>query len=274
VFPLRAKKGGVLVRSGQTEGSVDLARIAGLRPGAVICEVLDEDGTMARLPRLLEFGERYGMKVVTVADLIKYRMQHESFVKVTATAAMPTRYGEFKGLLFENILDGSSHVALVMGDVSGSEPVLVRVHSECLTGDVFGSLRCDCGDQLSAALRQIARAGRGALLYLRQEGRGIGLGNKLKAYELQDQGLDTVEANEKLGFKPDLRDYGIGAQILVALGLHDIRILTNNPRKIVGISGFGLRVVDRVPIEMPPRDENIEYLRVKKSKMGHLLQNV
>jgi len=271
VFPLRARRGGVLVRAGQTEGSVDLARLAGLKPAAVICEVMKEDGTMARRPELLRLARRHDLPLVSVADLIRYRMLKDTLVRRAADAPLPTRSGEFRAVAYENDVDAHQHVALVKGKWRGDEPVLVRVHSKCLTGDVFGSERCDCGPQLHAALEQIERAGKGVLLYLDQEGRGIGLANKLKAYNLQDEGYDTAEANVRLGFKPDLRDYGIGAQILRDLGVRRMRLLTNNPKKIVGLEGYGLEVVERVPIEMPVGDRNRAYLVTKRDKMGHLL---
>lgn len=275
VFPLRAKPGGVLQRAGQTEGSVDLARLAGLYPAGVICEIMDEDGTMARVPRLMEFAKEHGLKIVTIKDLIEYRMRKERLVKRVAEVKMPTVYGgDFKGIGYENMVDENVHVALVKGEINPDEPVLVRVHSECLTGDVFGSKRCDCGEQLHRAMEMIDKEGKGVVLYMRQEGRGIGLANKLRAYELQDQGLDTVEANIQLGFKPDLRDYGIGAQILVDLGIKKIRLMTNNPRKIVGLEGYGLEVVERVPIEVEPGKKNLKYLKTKKKKLGHMLEGV
>ena len=272
VFPLRVKEGGVLVRAGQTEASVDLAKLAGLYPAAVICEIMSEDGTMARMPQLEKFSAEHGIKIITIADLIEYRRRHEKLVRRVARARLPTRYGDFTAIAYENLVTNEyAAVALVKGQVAGDEPVLVRIHSECLTGDALGSLRCDCGDQLHTAMRMISEEERGVLLYMRQEGRGIGLLNKLRAYELQDQGLDTVEANERLGFPPDLREYGIGAQILVDLGLKKLRLLTNNPRKVVALSGYGLEVVERVPIEMPPNPNNIRYLRTKRQKLGHLL---
>ncbi|MBI5521635.1 MAG: bifunctional 3,4-dihydroxy-2-butanone-4-phosphate synthase/GTP cyclohydrolase II [Desulfarculus sp.] len=271
VFPLRARGGGVLVRTGQTEGSVDLARMAGLIPAGVICEIMKEDGSMARMPDLELFAGRFGLKIVTIADLISYRMRNESFVKREADVRLPTEFGEFRAVAYSNSVDNLEHVALVKGDITAEDKVLVRVHSQCLTGDVFGSRRCDCGDQLASALRRIEREGQGVLLYMMQEGRGIGLINKLKAYELQEQGCDTVEANEALGFAADLRDYGIGAQILADLGVRQMRLLTNNPKKMVGLEGYGLSVVERVPLEIPPQPDNEQYLRTKCIKMGHLL---
>jgi 3,4-dihydroxy 2-butanone 4-phosphate synthase/GTP cyclohydrolase II len=271
VFPLRARDGGVLVRAGQTEGSVDLARLAGLQPAAVICEIMNDDGTMARLPQLEKLGRQFDLQIVSVADLIAYRMMKDQLVRRGAQAPLPTAYGAFEAVAYENDVDRCQHVALVLGRWKEDEPVLVRVHSKCLTGDVFGSQRCDCGPQLHAALRQIEHAGKGVLVYLDQEGRGIGLVNKLKAYNLQDQGFDTAEANVKLGFKPDLRDYGLGAQILRDLGVRKIRLLTNNPKKIVGLEGYGLEVVERLPIEMPATRRNRAYLVAKRDKFGHLL---
>ncbi len=274
VFPLRAREGGVLIRAGHTEGAVDLARLSGLFPAGAICEILNEDGTMARLPELERFAAEHGLKMCSIKDLIAYRMRTESFVSVAASTTIPTDWGEFKAVAFKNTLSDDTHVAFVQGEIDPETPMLVRIHSQCLTGDVFGSHRCDCGDQLLAALQMIAEAGSGVLLYLQQEGRGIGLLNKLKSYELQDEGLDTVEANETLGFKDDLRDYGIGAQILVALGLRKIRLLTNNPRKIVGLAGYGLEVVEREPLVVEPRETNRRYLAVKRRKLGHLIGNL
>jgi 3,4-dihydroxy 2-butanone 4-phosphate synthase/GTP cyclohydrolase II len=273
VFPLRAKPGGVLERIGQTEAAVDLARLAGLTPAGVVCEVMNEDGTMARVPDLVPYCERHELKMITVAHLVEYRRRTEKLVERTSSVRLPTDYGEFAAVAFRERLSGKHHLALVLGDVDGAESVLVRVHSECLTGDVFHSLRCDCGEQLEQALLQIAREGRGVLLYMAQEGRGIGLLNKLRAYELQEQGLDTVEANEVLGFPADARDYGIGNQILSDLGLSTIRILTNNPRKMTGIDGFGLTVVEQVPIEVPPNSENRRYLAAKRDRLGHRLHH-
>jgi 3,4-dihydroxy 2-butanone 4-phosphate synthase/GTP cyclohydrolase II len=272
IFPLRARKGGVLVRTGQTEGSVDLARLAGLMPAGVICEIMNDDGTMARMPDLKIFAEKHGLKIITIADLIKYRLSKESLVRRIATAKLPTKYGGmFMAIAYENDVDSYHHIALVKGEIEPKDKVLVRVHSQCLTGDVFGSRRCDCEEQLHTAMEMVEKERKGVIVYMRQEGRGIGLVNKLRAYCLQDMGKDTVEANEELGFKADMRDYGIGAQILVDLGLHQIRLMTNNPRKIIGLEGYGIEVVERVPIETKPHQENIEYLKAKAKKMGHLL---
>ncbi|MFC1864435.1 bifunctional 3,4-dihydroxy-2-butanone-4-phosphate synthase/GTP cyclohydrolase II [Chloroflexota bacterium] len=272
MFPLRAKDGGVLVRAGHTEAVVDLARMAGLYPAAVLCEIMNEDGTMARLPQLEVIAAKFELKVASVSDLIAYRRRHEKLVHRVAEAKLPTGYGEFTAIAYRSDIDPDEHLALVMGDISVEEPVLVRVHSECLTGDVFGSLRCDCGEQVALAMQSIAEEGRGVFLYMRQEGRGIGFHNKLRAYALQDKGLDTVEANLSLGFAPDLRDYGIGAQILADLGLHEIRMLTNNPKKVIGLEGYGLKVVETVPIIAPPNPYNLHYLETKRKKMGHLLE--
>ncbi len=271
VFPIRARDGGVLVRAGHTEAIVDLARLAGLYPAGVICEIMNEDGTMAHLPELEIIASKYDLKIITIADLIAYRLRHEKLVQKVAEAKLPTRFGEFIALAYRSNVDAAEHVVLVKGDISGDEPVLVRVHSECLTGDVFGSLRCDCSDQVRLAMRSIAEEGRGVFLYMRQEGRGIGLHNKLRAYALQDQGMDTVEANVALGFPPDLRDYGVGAQILADLGLHNIRLLTNNPKKVVGLESFGLKIVETVPLIALPNPYNIHYLETKQKKLGHLL---
>lgn len=272
VFPLRGKDGGVMVRAGQTEGSIDLARLAGLKPAGVICEIMDEDGTMARMPALENFSKEHDIKICTIADLIEYRMRTESFVRRAAETVVPTSIaGEFKAIVYENDVDELLHIAMVKGEIDSNKPVLVRVHSECLTGDIFSSLRCDCGEQLHKAMKMIDKEGSGVLLYIRQEGRGIGLVNKLKAYALQDQGLDTVEANVELGFKPDLRNYGIGAQILVELGVKKMKLLTNNPKKMVGLEGYGLSIVEQVEIEIKPNKYNVGYLECKKLKMGHLL---
>jgi 3,4-dihydroxy 2-butanone 4-phosphate synthase/GTP cyclohydrolase II len=274
IFPLRARDGGVLVRAGQTEAAVDLARIAGLYPAGVICEIMNEDGTMARVPQLAKFAKRHGLPMVTIADLIQYRMAHERLVRRIASAKLPTDFGEFRVFAYESVIDQQTHVALVRGEIGDGQDVMVRVHSKCLTGDVFHSARCDCGPQLHTAMERIAAEDRGVLLYLNQEGRGIGLANKIRAYELQDQGLDTVEANERLGFKPDQRDYGIGAQILGDLGVKTMRLLTNNPRKFVGLQGYGLAVTASVPLEIPPSEFTRRYLKTKKEKLGHTLKGV
>ena len=274
MFPLRAEDGGVLRRAGQTEAAVDLARLAGLYPAGVICEVMNEDGTMARVPELQKFAAQHGLKIINIAELIRYRLRTERFVNRVASPQLPTRYGHFTLHAYENAFDSKTHVALVMGEVAGDEPVLVRVHSECLTGDAFFSQRCDCGAQLETAMQRIAEEGRGVIVYLRQEGRGIGLAHKLRAYELQDKGADTVEANEALGFKADQRDYGIGAQILTDLGISKLRIMTNNPRKFVGLSGYGLEIVERVPIEVEVTESMRRYLETKKNKLGHDLSSV
>jgi 3,4-dihydroxy 2-butanone 4-phosphate synthase/GTP cyclohydrolase II len=272
IFPLRAREGGVLVRAGQTEAIVDLAKLAGLYPAGVICEIMNEDGTMARLPQLEELADKFDIKIISVADLIAYRRRHEKLVHRVAEARLPTKYGEFTAIAYRSDIDPDEHLALVMGDLDTEEPVLVRVHSECLTGDVFGSLRCDCGDQIGLAMETIAKEGRGVFLYMRQEGRGIGFHNKIRAYALQDEGLDTVEANLSLGFTPDPRDYGIGAQILADLGLSEIRLLTNNPKKRVGLEGYGLQVVETLPVIIPPNPYNRNYLVTKQKKMGHRLE--
>jgi len=274
MFPLRSRTGGVMVRAGQTEAAVDLARIAGLYPAGVICEVMNEDGTMARVPQLAKFATRHGLLLITIADLIKYRIRTESLVKRVAAADLPTEYGDFKVYAYENQVDMQTHIALVRGDISTGKDVLVRVHSQCLTGDVFHSARCDCGAQLDTAMRRIAAEGRGVLLYLHQEGRGIGLANKIRAYELQDEGFDTVEANERLGFKADQRDYGMGVQILRELGVRSMRLLSNNPRKLVGIEGYGLSVSEWLPLEIPASESTRRYLKTKKEKLGHKLSTV
>jgi 3,4-dihydroxy 2-butanone 4-phosphate synthase / GTP cyclohydrolase II len=274
MFPLRARKGGVMVRAGQTEAAVDLARIAGRYPAGVICEIMNEDGTMARVPELTRFAKKHGLLMITIADLIKYRMRTERLIKPVASAELPTRSGPFRVHAFESPIDGQTHVALVCGEIGNGENILVRVHSRCLTGDVFHSARCDCGEQLETALARIAAEGRGVLLYLNQEGRGIGLANKIRAYALQDQGFDTVEANERLGFKADQRDYGIGAQILGELGVRTMRLLTNNPRKFVGLEGYGLSVLASVPLEIPASESTRRYLKTKKEKLGHKLSSV
>ncbi len=271
VFPLQAREGGILVRSGHTEAIVDLARLAGLYPAGVICEIMNDDGTMARLPDLEIMASKYSLKIIAITGLIAYRLRHEKLVQKVAEAKLPTRFGEFIAVAYKSSVDANEHVALVKGDISGDNSVLVRVHSECLTGDVFGSLRCDCGDQIGLAMQKIDEEGKGVFLYMRQEGRGVGFHNKIRAYALQDQGMDTVEANIALGFPPDLRDYGIGAQILVDLGLHNIRLLTNNPKKVVGLESYGLKIVETMPLIAPSNPYNIHYLETKQKKLGHIL---
>ena len=272
MFPIRARNGGVLVRAGHTEAIVDLARMAGLYPAGVICEIMNEDGTMARLPQLKAMADKFGLKMISISQLIAYRRRHEKLIHKIAEAKLPTKYGEFMVVAYKSEVDPDEHVALVKGEINSGEPMLVRVHSECLTGDVFGSLRCDCGEQITLAMNKIAEEGRGVFLYMRQEGRGIGFHNKVRAYALQDKGLDTVEANIALGFPPDLRDYGIGAQILADLGLHKIRLLTNNPKKVVGLESYGLEIVETVPLIVPPTPYNRNYLEAKREKLGHLLE--
>jgi len=275
IFPLQAREGGILERAGQTEAALDIARLAGLRLAGVICEVMNEDGTMARMPQLEEFSQIHSIPILTIADIIKYRMNHERLVKKVEEADLPTKFGHFKLMIFEDTIHKEHHLALVKGEIKKDEPTLVRAHSQCLTGDTFGSIRCDCGAQLHRAMEIINKEGKGVILYiLNHEGRGIGFINKIKAYAIQDQGLDTVEANRKLGFKPDQREYGIGAQVLVSLGVNKLRLITNNPRKFIGLSGYGLEIVERVPIEIPPNKRNLKYLKTKKEKMGHILEMV
>jgi 3,4-dihydroxy 2-butanone 4-phosphate synthase/GTP cyclohydrolase II len=275
IFPLEAVEGGVLTRAGQTEASVDIARLAGLDATGVICEIMNDDGTMSRMSDLETFSQTYDIPIVTIADLIQYRMRHEILIQKIEEADLPTRYGHFKIMVYKDAIRGEQHVALVKGDLNKDEPILVRAHSQCLTGDTLGSIRCDCGDQLNRSMEMIEKAGKGVILYiLNHEGRGIGLANKIKAYAIQDQGVDTVEANEILGFKPDHRDYGLGAQILVSLGVNKLRLITNNPRKFIGLAGYGLEIVDRIPLEIPPNQANRRYLKTKKDKMGHLLELV
>jgi 3,4-dihydroxy 2-butanone 4-phosphate synthase/GTP cyclohydrolase II len=275
IFPLEAVNGGVLKRAGQTEASVDIARLAGLDPTGVICEIMNDDGTMSRMPDLEAFSQTYDIPIVTIADLIQYRMRHEILIQKIEEADLPTKFGHFKVMVYQDAIHGEQHVALVKGDLKKDEPTLVRAHSQCLTGDTFGSIRCDCGEQLSRSMEMIEKAGKGVILYiLNHEGRGIGLANKIKAYAIQDQGVDTVEANKKLGFKPDHRDYGLGAQILVSLGVNKLRLISNNPRKFIGLAGYGLEIVDRIPLEIPPNQANRRYLKTKKEKMGHILEMV